>query len=392
MVLKNDAFFAKLKKKNFDFAVIDGSLRCFFIIPHRLGVPFASLCSAHLFDLRAIGLQAPMLVPGFEARERTTMTMIDKLKKFVTYVAAHTLLELDSRTYSPDKPYNSLHEIANRASLYLYDTSRVFDTPIPISPNVIHVGGLTTRKPETLPPGTIKTFLDEAKDGFILVSFGSVVKYFPEHVVRILVDAISSIKLRVLFKINKSVIPGDLQIPENILTQEWIPQKDVLGHKNIRLFITHCGSGGQHEALYSAVPMLGIPIFADQTYNSKRMQVRGFGRHLGIDVINKEALLGLINEILQNKTYKLNIEKASGLFREQPMAPSETGAYWIDHVMKYGDAHLKSATNDLSWVQILMLDVLVVVVAILSFIILLFVCIIRCCYRCLCKKRKEKVN
>ncbi|XP_064646541.1 2-hydroxyacylsphingosine 1-beta-galactosyltransferase-like [Lineus longissimus] len=226
-VLQNKKFFTDVKKENFDFIVVGGPgpLRCLFIIPHRLGVPFASLSSAHLFDLRAIGIQAPFLVPGFEAHDQTTLTMAGKLKKLAVYVASHTLLELSSQTYSPDRPFSSLHEVANRASLFLYDTARVFDTPIPLSPNVIHVGGLTTRKPEPLAPGTVRTFLDGADDGFILVSFGGVVKFFPEHVVRILIDAFATIKFRVLFKISKSVIPDDVTVPGNVLTQNWIPQK-----------------------------------------------------------------------------------------------------------------------------------------------------------------------
>ena len=34
-----------------------------------------------------------------------------------------------------------------------------------------------------------------------------------------------------------------------------------LGHKKTVLFITHCGMHGVLEAIYNAVPMVGIPVF-----------------------------------------------------------------------------------------------------------------------------------
>lgn len=38
----------------------------------------------------------------------------------------------------------------------------------------------------------------------------------------------------------------------------------LVAHKNTKLFITHSGLMSSQEAIYHGVPMLGIPIFADQ--------------------------------------------------------------------------------------------------------------------------------
>ena len=63
-------------------------------------------------------------------------------------------------------------------------------------------------------------------------------------------------------------------IPDNVKIVPWLPQNDLLGHPNTRLFITHCGVNGQHEAIYHGVPMIGFPIFSEQMYNCKRLPYR----------------------------------------------------------------------------------------------------------------------
>jgi UDP:flavonoid glycosyltransferase YjiC (YdhE family) len=55
-----------------------------------------------------------------------------------------------------------------------------------------------------------------------------------------------------------------LQVPENVYLQPWLPQNDILGQSNTVLFITHCGNNGLYEALYHGVPVLGIPLFSEQ--------------------------------------------------------------------------------------------------------------------------------
>lgn len=38
----------------------------------------------------------------------------------------------------------------------------------------------------------------------------------------------------------------------------------ITGHENTKLFITHGGLLSTQEAIYNAVPMLGIPVLVDQ--------------------------------------------------------------------------------------------------------------------------------
>ena len=45
-------------------------------------------------------------------------------------------------------------------------------------------------------------------------------------------------------------------------------KQDILGHPNVKLFITHGGLGSFLESLYHATPLLVMPGFVDQERNS----------------------------------------------------------------------------------------------------------------------------
>lgn len=77
--------------------------------------------------------------------------------------------------------------------------------------------------------------------------------------------------------------------------EDWIPQNDVMGHPNTKLFITHGGTNGLYEAIFHAVPMLGLPLLVDQYDNMLRITDRGAGEKLDITALSspefKEKIL-----------------------------------------------------------------------------------------------------
>ena len=76
----------------------------------------------------------------------------------------------------------------------------------------------------------------------------------------------------------------------------------MLGHKNIRMFITHAGGFSTQEAVYHGVPRILLPIFVDQNLNSYQAVSKGYGIELEILDLNEKVLEKAIREILNNKT------------------------------------------------------------------------------------------
>ena len=52
-----------------------------------------------------------------------------------------------------------------------------------------------------------------------------------------------------------------------LLVHKWAPQVEILSHKSISAFLSHCGWNSVLEALSHGVPIIGWPMAADQFSN-----------------------------------------------------------------------------------------------------------------------------
>jgi glucuronosyltransferase len=78
-------------------------------------------------------------------------------------------------------------------------------------------------------------------------------------------------------------------------------------HPKIRAFISHGGLLGTQEAVYHGVPMIVIPIFAEQDFNAMRTVERGTGISLELSELTEQKLESGIREVLNNKKYAMRI-------------------------------------------------------------------------------------
>lgn len=135
--------------------------------------------------------------------------------------------------------------------------------PRPAMPNQISIGGAHLRpKPQPL-PDHLQKFLDEAIDGVVYMSLGTFLRSaeMPREKATQILKAFARLKQRVIWKWEENNTP---ELPSNVMVDKWMPQADILAHKNIRLFITHGGTFGTVEGVYNGVPMLFIPFYGDQ--------------------------------------------------------------------------------------------------------------------------------
>nr|CAD7198554.1 unnamed protein product [Timema douglasi] len=266
-------------------------------------------------------------------------------------------------------------EIAKNTSLILVNSHFSISGPRPVVPGFVEVGGLHIEEPKALPKD-LQKFMDESEHGVVYFSLGSIVQVqtFSPEKLKALMDAFGALPERVLMKYTGDTLPGK---PSNVMTGKWLPQLDILSHPKTRLFISHGGLMGTLEAVYAGVPIVGIPLFADQELNIKRCVLQGFAVKLLYDDITKESLLSAIRTLLDDPRYSANAKKTSFQFRDRPQTALETAVYWVEYVIRHrGAPHLRSAGADLPTYQYLLLDVIsVLVLGVVSFLYLTYIVI-----------------
>jgi glucuronosyltransferase len=76
-------------------------------------------------------------------------------------------------------------------------------------------------------------------------------------------------------------------------------------HPNVRLFITHGGLLSTLEAINRGVPLIGIPVFADQFVNIARAVSSGYGIQIDFNNVTSESVTWAIQEIIESAKYVL---------------------------------------------------------------------------------------
>ncbi|XP_067650946.1 UDP-glucuronosyltransferase 2B7-like [Haliotis asinina] len=389
-ILSDQELFRRIEELNFDLIILDAIpiARMLTIIPHRLDIPFIFIGAAFEPQVSRTPF-IPSAFPFIISSRTPKMDFLTRVANVITTVMYVFVYDPFSTyrpvaTYAPEKPYLSMEALTAKAWLWLIDIEPLLDYPAATLPNVKRIGSLSASEPKPLPQ-EYKEFMDKAKEGVVIVSFGSNVKSLPDETSKKLLDSFSRTNYKYIFKTDKKVKVGP-----NVLLTTWMPQSDLLAHPNTKLFITHCGGNGQNEGFLRGVPMIGFPIFADQPYNSMRLEYHGFGLTMDLKTFTVDDLVSNINEVIQNSSYSQKIKKAAEITNLRERSPKEEAVYWIEHVLKYGGAHLRSYCQDMPLYQYLCLDVIGLVLFILHLCIFLIWKSCSYCWRKASHKPKQK--
>ena len=293
----------------------------------------------------------------------------------------------------------------------LINTNFVLDYPRLQPTTFLNIGGIQISERPNKLPKDLQDFLDGGGEhGVILFTMGFIFqpKAVPDHRIQAFFHAFASLPQRVIMKLDDLPHDTNLEVPPNVLLKPFLPQQDILAHKNVKLFITHCGMHGVMEAIYYQVPMVGMPVFIDQvlvistTHQQHcsiffqgdvlvRMEEKGIG--FGIDKwAKKEELIGAINTVLGDKKYKENIKSLSELMKiGMKHRPMDDAIELLEYLAKTkGAHHLKLSSRYLNFFQYHSMDsyatIAIVIVAALK-LVWIFCC--HCRFKTKKKKSKE---
>ncbi|KAF5282447.1 hypothetical protein FQA39_LY17562 [Lamprigera yunnana] len=272
-------------------------------------------------------------------------------------------LDLIEKHFGYDR--SDIADIFDRIDFLFVNSDPIFYKVKPLPPNIVQIGGGLHRTPPKPLPEHIKEILDSASDGFIYFSLGTNIKStnMPTAVRETILATFAELPYKVLWKFEEDHL---LKKTENVVTKKWLPQQDILRHKHIKLFITQGGLQSIDEAVYEHVPMVIMPIYADQIYNARRMVARGLALSVDYNALIKEEFKSAILEVIDNPTYKKRAKKLTELARDQPMTGLEKAIWWTEYVIRHNGAkHLRSPLKNIPDYQYYLIDVMAVFIAVI---------------------------
>jgi len=328
-------------------------------------------------------LQNPAYAPSFIEFFPLPMSFKDRAKSLVMSVLGPMFFKGATRDAAqpeiakrfPNMP--KLVDFERRVDFNFINSHFSFGTVLPLLPNQIEVGGMHLRPPKPLPKD-LEAFVSGSTP-VIYFSLGSIAKSkdMDPAWIKSILEAFGRLPYKVLWKYEEK-FEG---LPDNVLVQSWMPQIDILAHPNVKLFITHCGMLSTQESIYTGKPMLGLPIFGDQPKNAETMRELGYGRFITWDQLSADLLVSEVTELVSNPSYGKKCAEMSKYFNDQPMSPTDRAVYWTEYALRHkGSRHLRSPETDLSWIEVLHLDILACILLLVMAIVKLVRKLFQICF------------
>uniref|UniRef100_F7IMA6 UDP-glucuronosyltransferase n=1 Tax=Callithrix jacchus TaxID=9483 RepID=F7IMA6_CALJA len=395
-LVSNKKLMEKLQESKFDVVFADAIIPGGELLAELLNIPFVysfRFSPGYFIEKHSGGFPfPPSYAPVVMSELNDRMTFMERVKNMI-YVLYFQFWFQIFNMKKWDQFYSevlgrptTLSETKGKADIWLIRNSWNFQFPHPLLPNVDFVGGLHCKPAKPLPKEMEEFVQSSGENGIVVFSLGSLISNMTEERANVIASALAKIPQKVLWRFDGKKPQA---LGHNTRVYKWIPQNDLLGHPKTRAFITHGGANGIYEAIYHGIPMVGIPLFADQPDNIAHMKAKGAAVRVDFNTMSNTDLLNALKTVINDPIYKENIMKLSKIQHDQPVKPLDRAVFWIEFVMRHkGAKHLRVAAHDLTWFQYHSLDVIGFLLACVATVIFI---ITKCCLFCFWKfARTEK--
>lgn len=282
---------------------------CMNAVAHLIGAPVIALssCAVMPWHYERMGLPIiPSYIPALFMGQSEDMNFVGRLGNWLTFHGMNMLYKLLSipaadalvrHKFGRDLP--SVGELAKETNLMFVNQHFSLSGAKPLPPSVVELGGIHIQKAKPLDVD-LQKFLDNAEHGVVFISWGSMIKAETMPVAKrdAIVKAMKRLKQRVIWKWENDTLENK---PDNMYISKWLPQRDILCHPNVKVFMTHAGLMGSSEAAYCGVPVVATPMYGDQFLNAAAMKQRGMGVILHYEDINENNVIKAVKKALEKQ-------------------------------------------------------------------------------------------
>jgi glycosyltransferase len=160
-----------------------------------------------------------------------------------------------------------------------------------------------------------------SSDPLVYVTFGTVaaaIGLFP-MLYQAVAAAVADLPVRVLITLGQAGDPEALgPLPANVHVERWWPQSDVMPHA--AAMVGHGGFGTTLAGLAAGVPMVVVPLFADQPYNAARVEAVGAGVALEGGPAAVDGLADALRQVLDGDWHRAGAARIAEQIARLPPA------------------------------------------------------------------------
>ncbi len=121
----------------------------------------------------------------------------------------------------------------------------------------------------------------------------------------------------VVATVGRDIDPAELgPQPERVKVEQYVPQAEILPGASV--VVSHAGSGSVLGALAHGLPMVLLPMGADQPYNAARCVAVGVGRALDVITATHSDVRDAVSAVLEDPAYRLAAERMCAEFAALP--------------------------------------------------------------------------
>ncbi|CAN1151914.1 UDP-glycosyltransferase 83A1 [Linum perenne] len=260
-----------------------------------------------------INKESPILIsediPAWKANELPWSCQPDELQSFF-FQHYYTKLSLYSPLFGC-VIVNSFHELEPSA--------------FQLFPNYLPIGPITASSTSGgsfwCQDQTCLAWLDKhPPKSVIYIAFGSIAN-LKQHQFQELASGLEMTRRPFLWVIRTNFVEGSgLEFPDGFLERvsdlgkivEWANQEEVLSHRSVGCFVSHCGWNSVLDGLWCGVPFLCWPYYVDQFHN-KESVCEGWKVGLKLDaegeigLVTSSEIASKVEQLLNDDTIKGNV-------------------------------------------------------------------------------------
>ncbi|KAI6190730.1 UDP-glucuronosyltransferase [Aphelenchoides bicaudatus] len=219
-------------------------------------------------------------------------------------------------------------------------------------------------------PSDLKQFVEDPNSlGTIYIAFGTAVfwQHAPPKMLNAFFEAFEHLKeYRIIFAYSGA----PRNVSSHVQLIKWAPQLEILSHPKTKVYLTHGGLKSSKEAACAGIPVVYMPLYAEQTFNAHMATSMGFALPLNKHTITAHKLEKTIRRVATESHFKENIIRARSLSLDRPISAVNEMIFYVGRVLKArnGEFDFRNKAGHLNWFEFLYGEA-VVLLSILLFVV-----------------------